>query len=260
MLWFELSTRGRIIVLVVYFIIFHVAVLTWQVVGLLRACDHYIKKRGSYVTAWSAQSGIVVCLLFTIVFAFTAFQSHFSLSPSDIYQAKMEKLDEGQFSLTLSEDKTRLHVVGDFKIGITRELTELLERHPAVREVVLDSNGGHVTEGRGVARLIKKKGLDTYVFKACKSACMTAFAGGAKRYMGRSGKLGFHQYGLNTEYQTSYFKPEDEQKIDLEFYREQKIDSGFLEKIFKTVHEDIWFPTHDELLSAGVVHKILDDR
>ncbi len=258
---FTEQSTAAIAFTVLYFVVFQLIVCVWQIRGVVKTCDRFMAESGSYSTVLLAQFGIVVGLCLTLYFVLAAF-----LSLLEDPEAKYEKMFRpqpsllGEYSLTLSEGGTRLLLKGDFRIGITKELSTFLERNPNLEGIVLSSNGGRVTEGRGVARLIKKNGLDTYVFDACKSACMTAFIGGATRNLGAQGKLGFHQFLLKNKMNIPYLDVEKEQKIDLAFYTEQKIEDSFLKKVFQASHTDIWFPSHDELLAAGVVHKILTEQ
>ncbi len=258
---FTEQTITAIAITVIYAVVFQGMFFAWQIRGLIKACDRYMADLGFYSRVLMAQFGIVASLLLTLFYVFAAFQSLFE-DPSAIFRSKIVKAPPllGEYSLTLEENRSLIHLNGDFNIGLTKDLENLLEQNREVKGIVLDSGGGRVTEGRGVARLIKKYQLDTYVYNVCKSACMTAFIGGVTRNMGSTGKLGFHQFTMDSFQKTPYLDPKEEQKIDLAFYIEQKIDPEFLKKIFQTSHSDIWFPSTEELLTAGVVHRVLSDH
>ena len=256
----EQSTLSAIAT-ILFFIVFQVAVYGWQIIGVIRAGELYLSERGSYMMVLLAQLGIAVSLFISVLFIFGAFQSLFTDPNGPPLNPKLQDtIDLEDFTLDLSDDKRRIHLQGDFRIGITQQLGLLLEQNPEVEGVELSSNGGRVTEGRGVARLIQKYGLNTYVFEECKSACTTSFIAGAVRHLGPRGKLGFHQFYLDSKFRAAYIDRKAEQKADLEFYEQQNITPEFLEKVFATDHADIWFPGTEELLSAGVIHKILPDH
>ncbi len=254
------QTTAAIVVTVIYFVVFQLLVCIWQIRGMIKACDRDISKLGSFSTMLLVQFVSVACIFVTLFFVMGAFQSLFE-DPEAMYKNRFKKgpVQLSEYSLGLSVDGALIHMSGDFNIGLTKELKLLLEKKPDVDGIVLNSAGGRVTEGRGVAKVIKKYGLNTYVFDACMSACMTAFIGGVTRIVGAQGKLGFHQFTLDTMQKTPYIDPEVEQKIDLTFYTAQKIDKKFLEKVFQSSHTDIWFPGMEELLAAGVVHKIQEE-
>ncbi len=126
--------------------------------------------------------------------------------------------------------------------------------------VILKSPGGHVYEGRGLAKLFIKNQLDTFVYEECSSACATAFIGGRYRLLGPKGKLGFHQYKLDTSGYGKYmffYNPEAEQKHDLELFRLRGVQKEFREKMYIRTADQIWFPEHKELLEMYVIDGIL---
>ncbi len=161
-----------------------------------------------------------------------------------------------KYTLTLTDSGRLVRLNGSIEIGLSGDLEALLRAHPGVEGIVLKSEGGHVYEGRGVANVIRGHKLDTYVFEACNSACTMLFISGAIRTMGDQGQLGFHQYWLEARYPTPFIDRNTEQNKDREFYRDRDIDEAFLQRIFDAPHSDIWFPTHEELLQARVIHRV----
>jgi len=258
---FSDKSTTALVLTVAYFIVFQLIVYPWQILGLIRACDRYLVERGSYVSVLLAQFAMVLSLLATLIYVLGAFQSLFANPAAMIINQRQPSPPLlSPYTLTLNDEATRIVLKGSFRIGITKEMASLLEQNPGVQGIVLGSDGGRITEGRGVARLIMEHGLDTYVFDVCKSACTTAFIAGASRILGPEGKLGFHQITMDSKFKTPYIDPEAEQLIDLTFYRRQKIAEDFLQNVFKTPHTDIWFPSTKVLLAAGVVHKIVAAR
>lgn len=251
------DTRLIAVVTVLFFIFFHVIVFAWQIVGVLRAGDVFLQRAGSTIWVPAAHVGVIASVILTSVSAFAAIQTLFVTKPNQNIAETWERERAGQYALALSADGRLVHLSGNFELGITRSLTKLLAQHPAVQGVVLSSDGGYVVEGRGVAKLIKARGLDTYVYDVCKSACTTAFIGGRERSMGDNGRLGFHQYWLEDGYPDSLLDPRQEQEKDREFFQQQGIKPAFLKRVFDKPHNDIWFPSLPELLQSGVVQRIL---
>ena len=60
--------------------------------------------------------------------------------------------------------------------------------------VLLNSNGGSTIEALEIGKLIKIAGFPTYVssYAPCNSACSLIWVAGSKRFLGASGKVGFH--------------------------------------------------------------------
>ncbi len=256
---FTEQSSAAIAATLVYFAVFQLIVYPWQARGLIKACDRYLSALGSYTTVLSAQLGLGLSLIVTVIYVAGAFQSLFA-DPQEMQVNKRLKKRSllGEYSLSVMDGGARIHLVGDFRVGLGADLDALLTRHPGVTGIVLSSDGGRVAEGRAVARLIGAHGLNTFVYDICKSACTTAFIAGVERTLGENGKLGFHQFSLDAVYMSPYVDSKTEQQIDLDFYTRQKIDSGFLEKVFQAGPGDIWFPGNAELLAAGVVHQLED--
>ena len=73
--------------------------------------------------------------------------------------------------------------------------------------------------------------------------------------MGRYARLGFHSYKTpGIIYDKKNISKSKQNLTDL------GVTKDFVDKIFKTPHDDIWFPSADELLSSNVVHKVVDGR
>ena len=244
---------------IAFFTVFHVIVYAWQIVGVLRAGDRYLARSGSSIWVPAAHVGIIASLMLTSVSVFATLQTLFVDKRDEDVAESWERERAGHYALTLTGDGRFIHLNGDFELGITRNLASLLRENQGVEGIVLSSDGGYISEGRGVARLIQRRNLDTYVLAVCKSACTTAFIGGATRVLGEGGRLGFHQYWLEEGYPDALIDPRAEQEKDRAFFEEQRIHGAFLQQVFDTPHQEIWFPDPRELLDAGVVHRIERD-
>lgn len=258
---FTFQTPSAVIQTTLFFIVFHLIVYSWQVRGVIKTCDRLIAERSPYITVLLVQLGLAVSFFVTVFFVLGAFQALFE-DPSALQKNKLKQQAPllKTYTLNVTPRGNWIEMKGDFKIGVTTNLATLLRQNPQIEGVVLNSNGGRVTESRGVARLIQKYNLNTYVFEACKSACATAFIAGSIRTFGADAKLGFHQFSMKSHLKTPYIDPIAEQKIDLAFYASQNIDPSFLEKAFSASQNNIWFPSSQELLDAGVIHKIIPNR
>jgi hypothetical protein len=239
-----------------YFLAFHILVYSWQIRGLIKASDRYVSDFGSPIMAMASHFGIVISLLFT---GFAVHDSYQSLFVED--RANSENQLSWNHSLlgeyTLTVDGNRIRLEGDLRVGVTEALKKALVQNVQVTGIILSSNGGRVNEGRNLAQLIQSRELDTIVFDECKSACTTAFIGGKTRILGFHGKLGFHQFSLDSIYYNPNVDPKSEQKIDLDYYARQGVTQAFLDEVFQATHQQMWFPEQEYLLSSGVVHRIL---
>ncbi len=131
-------------------------------------------------------------------------------------------------------------------------------RQHCVKGIILDSAGGRIYEGRELSKIILINGLDTYTLNGCYSACGTAFISGNKRYIAKGANLAFHQYHLGGKNLDPYADVSSEQQNDLKIYQRRGISQGFIDKIFKAKQNDLWYPTIEEMLDAGVVHEVVN--
>jgi len=256
---YVLERADAIVASVIFGVVCHGVVYPWQVIGLVRACERRSGGIHSGVWAWSSYLAIIVSLVFTLLGIFGTYQALRADKFTVDDPLALEHARASQYVLSLEPTGKLVHIKGTMALGMTEKLKTMLDHNPDISGVVLSSEGGQVYEGRGVARLIRQRNLATYVFDMCSSACATAFIGGTERTLGARAKLGFHQYGLELWYPIPLFNLKEEQQKEISFYRQQNIAESFLSKVFRSKHEDIWFPDHNKLLDAGVVHHIITE-
>ena len=237
-----------------------VLVLTWQVVGVVRATDRLAHRPGSSAAVFCAQIGVVVMLLPTGFSAFSTFQPLLIERGVEPEWVKRQHERAARYDISVSGDGRSVTVDGFFEMGLMRNLASVLDANPGVREVILESDGGFVIQGRAVATLIDARGLDTRIVGVCKSACAIAFMGGSSRKIHRSGKIGFHQYRFDQQTIHPSFNLREEYKKDSRYLMARGVNSAFVERIFEAAHEEIWFPTLKELVASGVVTELVDGK
>ncbi len=244
----ELAVTGGVIA---YIIVVKLIVYPWQVVGVLRACDLRIKSDSGRLWATAAQVALVVSLAATLIATIEIYQSLQGFKRNLMLEEAIPP--EPLYSLDLIKQNKLIHLRGPFEIGITNSVEDLIDQHPEITGIILDSEGGQIYEGRGLARLIRENRLQTFSLEKCLSACTTAFIAGTTRSLGTKARLGFHQY--KTYSLIPSINVRSEQAKDMAIFVKQGVSPEFLEKVFTHPPEEIWLPDIDELLSAGVVHQ-----
>ncbi len=246
--------RGELAVSVAvagFFLVVRLVVYPWQVVGVIRACERRIKNRADRSWAVAAEGVVVLSIAATLAAAFSSYQSllgyRLSLHPPERPEIARA------YELGLVRENTLLHVRGPLEIGITREVSRLLAEHPQVTGIILDSGGGQIYEGRGLARLIRENALATYSLDECVSSCTTAFVAGTRRTLGANARLGFHQYKSYAV--VPVIDVDEEQAKDRALFEAQGVSAGFLRKMFEQPPDNMWWPEVEELLDARVVHE-----
>jgi hypothetical protein len=229
----------------------------WQTIGLLRSAERHYSQYRRPVTLYSVQAVILISL--------SLLASHFvglaqTLSIAHSFEEFESKTSPPQYRIKLTDDGKQLLIQGALDFGITEAVSLLLKTHPSVKRVMLESEGGQIYEGRGLAVLFNQHGVDTYSDSYCLSSCTTAFIGGTKRYLTENAKLGFHQYSFeskNLQAFQGFYNLDAEQNKDMEIYRSKNIEESFIQNIFHKPKHEFWYPSLEILLKAGVVTKVI---
>ncbi len=233
----------------------HVILFTWQLIGTVRSLDAFERGRGAMYAVWGTHLGIVLAVGATIVSVIISVQPILAGSPGAPLHKVWERERASKYNITIAADGHTLSITGEIELGMTKALRQVFTEHHDIRVVSLESPGGHIYEGRAVAKLIEQYNLDTFVDAACKSACATVFMGGRERVLGPDGKIGFHQYGDAAKNPTPFADLDEEQGRDRAYFASRGVAAPFLDKVFNAPHNTIWYPTRAELLAAGVVHR-----
>lgn len=242
---------ARILIAYLFFTI--VVVYPWQVIGMWRSCYWHMKIKGKYFWARTIQVLVVLGIIGTL----GSLSSNWPVYEGLSKMAFTVDDEFGDYALKLIDNNTMIHLEGPLCFGVSKDVAKMLKENPKVEGIILDSIGGRVYEGRELAKLISTYTLDTYSIKGCYSAATIAFIAGEKRFLGIGANLAYHQYeagyGLDT-----FVDMTKEQDKDLPFFRKQGVKSEFLDKLFHASHDDLWYPTVDEMLDAGVIHGIVN--
>jgi len=150
-------------------------IVPWLLIGLLRTAETDREKTGYNTRLYATQALLLVCLIATANHVIVSLQLLVA-QQTELADTRTNSTD----TYTLTQHNATLHITGLLDFGITQEVETLLNRSNAVRRVTLDSEGGQLYEGRGLARLIETNHLDTCVVNRCNSACIIAFLAGSK--------------------------------------------------------------------------------
>jgi hypothetical protein len=152
---------------------------------------------------------------------------------------------------------TEIELSGGLTLGAADTLATLLDATPTVTVIRLNNAGGWITEGGRIGELIEAHELTTYTSTECASACLLAFLSGKERLLAKGARLGFHQASIAgvggpiAEGGDGEFK---------DLFRRKGLPEEFIRKALTTSPNDMWYPTEDELLSAGVVTEIVPEK
>jgi len=228
-------------------------VYPWQIIGLWRSANRSIEKTKKRFWPGAVKVLVVLGLLGTFGDLSTSWPDY-----KDLYRIGFEKDECGDCRVEVMNDGSLIHLKGGLGFGVSTEVRRLLDKNQNVNGIILDSLGGRVYEGRELSKLILIHGLDTYTLKGCYSACVTAFISGNRRYLADGANLAFHQYNSGRKGLEQYADMSSEQQKDLKIYEQRGVSQDFVDRMFTAKHDDLWFPTVDEMIAAGVIHAVVN--
>lgn len=234
-------------------LVFWAGLLPWQVVGCWRSAMFHFQVTGRTRPVILAQIPMLI-----VVIGILAFYGRAQVV-SEKY-GWIATVETDGFQILVLDDGKEIEVCGTMVEGIAEEVRKLLERSPRVEVMRLNSHGGWLQEGEKLLELIGNRNLATYSATGCNSACTIAFIGGRARILHKNARLGFHA--------NAWFAPKREawkgehevtEKLwNLEIFASRGVDEEFVVKISDTPHEQMWYPTHEELLQAGFITRVSD--
>ena len=154
------------------------------------------------------------------------------------------------------------------------EVISYLFDHPEINTLRVTGPGGYGPAGRAISTYLAQHGINTQAFGECASACARIFLGGKSRKLADGAKLGFHRPWIVKErerrlYEANRVKEKWEDEFDyvtmiydvamrdmledIKFMRSRGVEMDFILKIYSTDSYDIWEPSREELLEAGVL-------
>jgi len=154
------------------------------------------------------------------------------------------------------------------------EVMGYLFDHPEINTLRVTGPGGYGPAAKEISAYLVRHGIDTIAIGTCASACARIFLGGKSRKLATGAKLGFHRPWIVKErekrlYEANRVEEKWEDEFDyvtmiydvamqnmlegIKFMRSRGVDMDFILKIYSTSSYDIWVPSREELLEAGIL-------
>jgi hypothetical protein len=126
--------------------------------------------------------------------------------------------------------------------------------------LTLSSPGGQLRIAAQMAHVVRAHAVHTRVTDWCLSACTLVFLAGDRPLLDKGGHLGFHRPAGLIEAgdgsQESRLFALDDSDPAVRAYRQALINAGaapwFVERALTTPHDEMWFPTREELARSGL--------
>ncbi len=217
----------------------------WFMVGVWRSAERRMEHSPSF-WARAAQASVgLQAVLLVVIFGTVGL-------PAIKESVQFSKLMTGlAYEVRVLPGGKELELVGGVGRGLDKKVLETLDRNPSIRVVHVNLyKGGLVRVARRLREKLRERKLTTYVSGACVSACTEVFLGGERRSMRVGAKIGFHG-----PMAPGMLEPVREFLL----YRERShltslgIEKSFAAKALRVEPKDMWYPSAQELIEAGVI-------
>ena len=248
----ELGAKGAGAVILVFYC-FAILLTIWQVAGIWRSADKHRLRGGN--PFWAGVAKVMVVLgLIRAAGDFTT-QGIPLLSEGAKLAAGIDNTPPHQ--IRILRDGTELELAGGMPFGTTEAVKKFLDAAPAVQVIHLNSQGGRMNEAYQLYKTIKDRNLSTYTSADCVSACSLAFLAGRERYLGESGRLGFHSTSIGELGGDVVNELNDDVRQTLQAHG---VPNDFINRALSTSPNDMWYPSQQELVEAKVIDSVVDSR
>jgi len=246
----EASSRLRGLIIIAFYAVI-TGISVWQLTGLYRSADKHTSRGGS--TGWA----MIAKLMVLIGIGRYCYDMNQTGVPFILESGKLV-VGTSQLpplSIRVMNQGTEVELLGGLEFGTSNHLSQVLVDNPSIRIIHLNSMGGRIAEAKKLALLVKKNKLITYSKTQCLSACPIVFLAGKEKLLGDSAKLGFHSASFGD---VSGSEVEELNKSLLSQLDKANVPSWFVKKVSEISSKDVWNPSKDELIKAGVIDKVVD--
>ena len=133
-------------------IAFDLVVLTWQSIGYFRASERSLAGSSSMLPLWGGIIALIVAVFITLSQWWGLVLAANPPPEEELFSAKMDRLRAAQYELAVDDDGEVMSFEGEVTHGVTKRIVSLLEKHPDVETLILNSPGGNIFEARGMAK------------------------------------------------------------------------------------------------------------
>ena len=239
------SLQSLAIVVLVYLCV-SALLWVWSSVGVWRSA-HWHRRRGG-APGW----GFAARALIVLTFVTTLLRSQdIVLQVAEFGQLAAGRDPVGEIAdMKVSKGGRELVLDGAIAAGAAQRFETMLHAHPRVDTLVLTSPGGRILEAERIAAMVRARRLRTQVDAVCMSACTNILLAGEERTAEERARIGFHAPsfpGFNAA----------ELREGVAEMRKAYLAAGvrpeFVQRALTTPAESMWFPSHYELETAGVL-------
>lgn len=218
----------------------------WQLVGIWRSALNHVSRGGKSAWATVAKVLVILGLLRCLGLLFGTY------IPQSVEMVSVITGDTQfpAYHIRVLPGGTEIEFRGGLRAGCAKELERVLTAVPQAKVLHIESPGGRIAEASKMIQLVRERGLITYTSESCMSAATLVLMSGKERVVAAGAKVGFHAGSLPGA------TVEQQREMD-DLVRTTMHSAGaseqFIKRVLATPSSHMWYPTFEEMLSAGVV-------
>ena len=245
--WDEwVSVAGLFVVVFTTLALLHLGATLAYVRALWRATSKYSSESEPTIRGGLARS-VALVMLFAGLYLAVMVCAPQAVELSNIANGVVPV---GDYQIKLTRDGTELEIAGRIGVGLTKQVSRILNLNARIQSVRLNSQGGSAREARKLRDLIAQRKLSTLTSTGCFGECTLAFVAGALRMIGERAKLGFYQSALPGMPQWALWRDYEQDRRD---WLARGFSAVFVDQALTTPESAAWQPSLSELTEAKVV-------
>ena len=235
------------------FVLAYSVLVPWQLYGLTHTAVKRIKSGTKVLLPWIVIPLVLYKVFIIVEYIYDNQDIH---KKAIVYSFSSHKESIYNIRTSIRSDNT-IFIAGSIGKRTASDLEKVLLQNPSTKTLDLYSDGGNILGAMSLSDIVLKYKLNTHVPKYCQSACVRVFMTGKYRTISKDAYIGFHQpRNIFTSENLSQEELEKDLNAYVNFLTMQGVTKEFAVKVYQASPDDMWIPSHKELLEAGVVHEI----
>ncbi len=218
----------------------------WQFVGVWRSASNHVSRGGQSSWATLAKVLVVIGALNCI----GLFWKSYIPQSAEMARIMAGDVRTPPYKIRVLPGGTEVEFRGGFRAGCAKELEGILSAVPQAKVLHVESIGGRINEANKMMQLVRDRGLTTYTSEQCLSAATLVLMSGKERVVEVNARVGFHAGtlpGATVEQQRAM------DNLVRSTMRSAGVSEQFTSRVLATPSDQMWYPTFDEMLKAGVI-------
>lgn len=216
----------------------------WVFVGAWRSATRHVQ--GGRAAVWGSLAKIVIVLFFLNQFG-PALWIYFPRAREHLnFFAGNEPVEPYQIQVSANGEVIEFR--GGLRLGSALALQRALADLPGAKVLKIDSPGGRINEALKIMALVHERGLDTYASQRCMSAATLVLTAGKARGAEPGARIGFHACKSPSAKGTAGDASVMGGLVSA------GVAEAFVHQVLAVPPSQMWFPTPEEMLRAGVLN------